>query len=409
MRQLGIALLVVFAVALSSCKKEGTAPENTALDRSTHEPKFPIAAGNHAQADCNSCHGAFDTFTRFSCTTAGCHEKAQVDPVHAGLADYAYEDARCLACHPKGDVNFEHTKFPIGTGATHADRTCSNCHKAADRKQFDCTACHEHDQPTMDGAHGAMAGYAWDSAKCYQCHPDGQIPPFDHTWFPVGTGATHTDRTCSGCHPSADRSQFTCTACHSHDQGPTDTNHAGIAGYAWDSPKCLQCHPDGKVTMVDHGKYFPIATGDLHAGVACSDCHTTPGARKVTTCNVCHSHAAADEAPKHAGRVPDFSTDTVLCLRCHADAQVKRVATHLPFRIDSATKHFTTGCLLCHPGLRVDKPYGADFAPAALDCLTCHPRLLMDDVHQNFPAYQYQSQSCIQGGCHADGSKPGGL
>ncbi|MGC4114756.1 MAG: hypothetical protein QM765_09130 [Myxococcales bacterium] len=553
MRTLAILLLLVLiAASCSSCsKKEGSAPEVTALDRTTHEPKFPIASGNHGTVDCNICHGAFDTFTEFSCTTSGCHEKAQVDPAHSGNPDYAYVDAKCLECHPKGEASFDHTRFPIGAGTTHPDKacsnchkspdrtkfectachehdqptmdgahgtlagygwdsakcyqchpdgkippfdhtrfpigagarhadtcsnchktadrtkfdctschehdqptmdgahgtlagygwdsakcyqchpdgkippfdhtkfpigtgakhaeTCSNCHKTADRTKFDCTSCHEHDQPTMDGAHGTLAGYGWDSAKCYQCHPDGQIPPFDHTWFPLGTGQTHTERTCSKCHPSVDRKQFSCTTSGCHDKAPTDTSHGSVAGYAYDSPQCLACHPDGRVTMVDHARYFPIASADKHANLSCGDCHTTPGNRKVTTCNVCHAHTSAAETPLHTGKVPDFSTDTVLCLRCHADAQVKRVATHLPFRIDATTKHFRTGCLQCHPKMRADKPYGADFSLAGLNCLTCHNKAQMDDTHQNFAGYSYQSQSCIKSGCHADGYKPEGL
>ena len=61
MRNLPIAL-VAAVLALAGCPKDGTAPSNTALDRNSHEPKFPIAAGKHATVDCNSCHGEFDTF-----------------------------------------------------------------------------------------------------------------------------------------------------------------------------------------------------------------------------------------------------------------------------------------------------------------------------------------------------------
>ena len=402
-------LIFLATLAMGACKAPGPeTPSVTALNRTTHEPNFPIAAGNHAQTDCNACHGQFDTFTLFTCTTSGCHEQAQLDPLHGAMPGYAFDDAKCLACHPKGEVPpFDHVKFPIGEGTTHPDRSCSNCHKTSDRKQFDCTSCHEHAQPAMDGAHGAMAGYAWESAKCYQCHPDGQLPPFAHTWFPIGTGATHADRTCSGCHKTADRSQFTCTDCHSHQQASTDADHAGVGGYGYESAKCLQCHPDGTVGRVDHVKYFPVESGDDHGAVACSDCHTTPGNRKITTCNLCHAHSGADVAPKHAGKVPDFTQDTAFCLRCHADSQVNRVASHLPFRIDSTTAHWRTGCLQCHPSMRADKPYGADFSLAALSCLSCHNRTDMDDKHQAMPTYQYKSQSCIQGGCHADGSKPG--
>ena len=116
-----------------------------------------------------------------------------------------------------------------------------------------------------------------------------------------------------------------------------------------------------------------------------------------------------DIAAKH-GAVHDYNPDTSFCLRCHADSQVNRVAAHLPFRIDAQTAHRNTGCLQCHPLMRADKPYGADFGPAAFDCLACHHQAEMDDTHQAMPGYQYQSSSCIQGAagaCHADGTKPG--
>lgn len=322
--------LLVALLASAACGSSGSAPWLTALDRDSHAPHFPIAAGPHQAAGCNDCHGAFDTFTRFTCLASGCHAQGQADATHAGLAGYAWDSAECLRCHPRGESDFEHR-------------------------------------------------------------------------FPIGAGTNHVDRTCSGCHPGATRKEFSCLGCHAKPE--TDANHSAVAGYAYESPKCLACHPTGEAGSVEHAKYFPIAQGEKHAGVGCSECHTNPATRKVTTCNACHAHPAATVGARH-GAVGGYDAASAQCLRCHADSQVHRVAAHLPFAIDASSDHYRTSCLACHPRLRADKAYGADFARARIDCLACHSRADMDDRHSGEAGYRYESLSCIQGGCHADGRKP---
>lgn len=473
MRRVAITGLLSAALALGACR-EGAVHPVTALDRDTHQPNFPIASGDHGGVDCNACHGAFDTFRKFTCTASGCHTQDKVDPIHAGMgpdyrfedtaclschptgeaamfdhpfpidaaspharracaechpvaadkkqftcvacheheqplmdgahgsmAGYSYDSAACLSCHPKGEIPpFDHTRFPIGAGTTHPSRTCADCHKTTDRSQFDCLSCHEHAQPAMDGAHGAMADYGYESARCYQCHPDGQIPWFDHTRFPIGTGTTHPSRTCSDCHKTTDRTQFDCLGCHV--QSVMDPWHAPVADYAYQNAKCYQCHPDGKVTGVDHSPYFPIATGAKHDGLHCSDCHTVPTNPKVQTCNVCH-HTSAAMQIKHAGLVTDFNSSSPSCLRCHADSQVDRVSFHTA---NYYPPHRNAGCLQCHPSARADKPWGADFDK--LDCLGCHPKADTDAHHVGRAGYAWDSLSCIKSGCHLRGAKSGG-
>jgi hypothetical protein len=67
-----------------------------------------------------------------------------------------------------------HPYFNIATGS-HANVDCNICHGAfATFAQYDCTACHEHDQPTMDAVHLGAApvpGYVYSATSCYQCHP----------------------------------------------------------------------------------------------------------------------------------------------------------------------------------------------------------------------------------------------
>ncbi|MBI5549396.1 MAG: hypothetical protein HY901_36380 [Deltaproteobacteria bacterium] len=399
MRLERVSRALVALLLLAGCPKDGAdAPSITALDRATHEPKLPIAEGAHATADCNDCHGAFDTFTRFDCLQ--CHGQAKTDAIHGGNAGYAWDSGACLSCHPQGKAESgPHTAFPIGEGTRHVDRTCSRCHIGATRQEFSCLECHA--QPKTDADHSGMPGYAYDSPQCYACHPTGEAA--EHNRFPIGAGTSHVDRTCTGCHTTGSLQGFSCLSCHP--QAQADPEHASVPGYAWESRKCYECHPTGEAA-VDHQKYFPIGQGDDHAGLACSDCHTVPGQRPIVTCNVCHAHPAASMAAPHAG-VGGFDSASELCMRCHADSQVDRVAAHLPFRIGNGTGHTRTSCLACHPQRRADKAWAADFARARVDCLSCHRRVEMDDQHQGMPTYQYQSLTCITGGCHADGSKPG--
>lgn len=390
-------LLVVLALLAGCPEEHGQAPSITALDRTTHEPKLPIATGAHAAADCNDCHGAFDTFTEFDCL--GCHTREKTDPTHSGNPDYAFENAACLTCHPKGTAESgPHLRFPIGTGTRHVERSCSKCHPGPTKQEFTCLTCHA--KPATDGAHGTMPEYAWESPRCYACHPAGTAP--EHTQFPIGTGTTHPERTCNKCHTGATMADFTCLTCHL--RPATDPVHATVGGYGYESPKCYACHPTG-VATVDHAPFFPIASGSKHAPVGCADCHPVPLDRTQLSCNACHSHPAATMDGRHT-TVGGYGSASPLCARCHADSQITRVSAHLPFRITSGTKHYRTSCFACHPGMRTDKPWATDFARARIDCLACHSRAKMDDQHQEEPGYQYQSTTCITGGCHADGSKP---
>ncbi|HEY7471110.1 MAG TPA: hypothetical protein VIE68_02060, partial [Gemmatimonadota bacterium] len=53
--------------------------------------------------------------------------------------------------------------------------TCQTCHVSPGNfSVFSCLNCHEHNQAEMDDKHDEVGGYAYDSARCYDCHPDGR-------------------------------------------------------------------------------------------------------------------------------------------------------------------------------------------------------------------------------------------
>jgi hypothetical protein len=71
---------------------------------------------------------------------------------------------------------------------------------------------------------------------------------FDHDalFFPIYSGPHRNQWTdCATCHVvPGDFSVFTCLSCHL--QGETDNDHDEVQGYAYESARCLSCHPDGR-------------------------------------------------------------------------------------------------------------------------------------------------------------------
>lgn len=66
-------------------------------------------------------------------------------------------------------------RFPIDSGV-HRSLGCLDCHTVGSRfGNFSCTGCHSHAQGRMSAVHSAVPGYQWLSARCYACHPNGQV------------------------------------------------------------------------------------------------------------------------------------------------------------------------------------------------------------------------------------------
>lgn len=374
-----------------------------------HEAYFPIAQGTtHQNLRCWACHKNPADRSILDCTS--CHTAEKTDPRHAGVAGYEWDSQACFSCHPRADVPVpaDHDqRFPIGPGTKHAGIGCAECHTdPTTHQKFDCTACHTHERTGTDANHAGVPGYAYESTACYGCHPQAQVTGLiDHsTFFPIAAGDKHAGIACSSCHPVAgDKKQLDCTSCHSHERTATDLRHTGVPSYQYASASCLGCHPNSEVVgLIDHAPYFPIAVGSRHQGASCAECHTVPGDRKAISCATCHLQAPT--ASQH-GPVGGYGFTASLCLRCHADSQVDRVSLHLPFGISSNYKHYRDSCLECHPRLRTDKAWAADFTIPALACGPCHAQQAMDDKHRNRSGYSYTPTSCIQSGCHNDGRK----
>jgi hypothetical protein len=202
---------------------------------------------------------------------AACHE-ADGSPKYPGVAD-----DQCIACH-QVDYDRRH-------GGSNTPTTCLQCHTrdsfsgadfdhSAASGGFDllgahtslsCTACHEEDgspkypgvgdnqciechQSDYDGEH-AGSGYP---TTCLTCHTRDSFvgADFDHDaqYFPISSGKHRGKWSgCSTCHVDpADYTDFSCFACHVHDQNRMDDKHSERAGYAYDSDLCYACHPRGE-------------------------------------------------------------------------------------------------------------------------------------------------------------------
>ncbi len=228
-------------------------------------------------------------------------------------------------------------------------------------------------------------------------------------FFPYTPGTPHASATCDDCHPPLESfTQFTCTQCHTGnhaDQATVTASHSAVADFRFASDACYACHRDG--TGVNHGPFFPISSG-AHAGTACASCHVDPADRTVLGCAGCHPHDQATAATAHA-QVAGYAFQSALCVRCHADSQVNRIAAHLPFRVGPGAPHRvgtpdeSGSCLRCHPNRRTDKPFGQDFQ--AVDCLQCHSQTSLAAQHSGRPGYQYATASCLASNCHANGLK----
>ena len=243
--------------------------------------------------------------------------------------------------HCGGEVNrntafatrADHRIFDISDGGQHGNLDCNACHGAFDSfKQFSCTGCHDHDQPSMDATHlGITLAYVWTPTACYGCHAAGTHLTFNHTPFPIRSGDVHRNINCGTCHTQpTTRTVVNCLSCHP--PSPTDGLHAAVGGYLQDSDQCVRCHADSQLKRVADHVPFSLLSGTKHYRIACYLCHD-----QVRT----DKRLAIDFGPYN-------------CLSCHPKTQIE--PQHLAFK---GYAYVSTTCTQggCHAnGLRPPLP-----------------------------------------------------
>ena len=193
-------------------------------------------------------------------TPAGAKDRTDCIACHAdayfGQHGGSNTPETCLQCH-SGPIwtggDFDHPAAANGfelLGA-HTSLPCASCHEADGSPRYpgvaddECIACHQSD---YDGQHDG-SGYP---TTCLTCHTrdawSGADFNHDAQYFPIFAGR-HSGRWggCSTCHvDSSDYTNFSCFACHPHDQNRMDDKHSGMSGYSYDSDRCYACHPRGE-------------------------------------------------------------------------------------------------------------------------------------------------------------------
>jgi hypothetical protein len=345
----------------------------------------------------------------------------------ANVVGVAPLDAACRACHPSG-IGVDHAArfiLPHQDAAATIVATCGDCHlDQANRAVLGCAQCHPHDLAATATGHAQVPDFsATSSTLCARCHEDGKVPvavsahALGAGGFTVGAGV-HSGAAggaCLTCHPQnrttplrtfvADFSVTTCVACHvtvggaafHDDVASLTTLHAPVATFTGTvttlglSAACLSCHPDGGATApANHEQVFPRGPGTAHAALGCFQCHGSAVKTDLAALGCASCHLAMDPALAakhgtvggvailvvHTSRTalgPPLTMTSPNCIRCHADSQVFRVSSHSVQEGGfSRSQHSGAGCVTCHSGNRVDKPYPATSWGLRPGCVICH-------------------------------------
>jgi hypothetical protein len=160
-----------FPTTCESCHSASSATWTASFDHN----RFFVLAGRHLSAPCSSCHKS-NVYKGTPRECYPCHQ-TQYDRTASPNHRAAGFPTTCETCHRNSDTSFNqgrfnHTWFPITSGK-HAGRACVECHTDPNNyKVFTCTTCHA--RATTDAKHAGRAGYRYDSAACYSCHPTGK-------------------------------------------------------------------------------------------------------------------------------------------------------------------------------------------------------------------------------------------
>lgn len=331
---------------------------------------FPLVGG-HAQASCQSCHGAGNTIKKPPRDCYSCHKD---DDSHQGE-----NGTQCGDCHvPRSwnRIEFDHnrmTEFPL-RGA-HRSATCESCHVQPPKvaappttcigchqeddahkggNGTDCARCHTEDNwEKVDFDHNTMTDFPLlgkhAAARCEDCHVEASdqvklIPQCASCHYEDDVHRAELGPSCGRCHDSNDwktnisfdhalaafpllgkHAEVECQSCHKDQTFAAagtrcadcheDTHHKGALGTP---AKCGDCHntTDWKVWSFDHDTQTGFALTGKHEGLVCSSCHARPGnpAELGSRCSDCHRR---DDI--HRG---GFGDD---CQRCHVTDDWSRI------------------------------------------------------------------------------------
>jgi hypothetical protein len=381
-------------IALLACQP-GSPSLKLPVTPSTHT-SFPITTGPHA-VDCGVCHGAYSSFTQFSCLNCHGHEQPLTDLLHVSLTPpagtslpdggvgYSYDSASCLSCHPSGGkVAFDHAgiaggclschatggpfdSFPVGVGLdggafTHppiGSADCGACHSTttwlgAGKPPTDLVG-----DPAQDLVVPALVpSYVGTSVSALTPETESLSMPMNHqtTELPAAVLAN-----CSTCHDTSTGTYF------------PGVLHSSLANNVPVLPQptaCMDCHassmPVGFVGPSNASRN-PASGAMKHDAVVWNSAGPTTTTAVPYDCGVCHEppsgSLAATWATNTAGTTPALfhasltaasQPQPASCVDCHANSRPNAVLTAANSGIAA--------------GLTFDHASGA----AMGDCGSCH-------------------------------------
>ena len=233
-----------FPTTCESCHRSSDASWRATF---SHNSVFALV-GVHATQACTACHknNVYKGTPRdcFSCHRTDYERTASPNHAAAGFP------TACDSCHSASSstwsASFDHNKFFVLAGR-HLSAACSSCHRNSVYRGTprECYPCHQAQYDRTTNPNHRAAGFP---TTCETCHRNSDASfnqgRFTHTWFPITSGK-HAGRACAECHLDPNNYKvFSCTTCHS--RADTDSEHAGRAGYRYDSAACYSCHPTGQ-------------------------------------------------------------------------------------------------------------------------------------------------------------------
>ncbi|HSP91367.1 MAG TPA: multiheme c-type cytochrome, partial [Vicinamibacterales bacterium] len=233
-----------FPTACESCHRASDASWRATFN---HNSVFALV-GVHATQACTACHtnNVYKGTPRdcFSCHRTDYERTASPNHAAAGFP------TACDSCHSASSstwsASFDHNRFFVLAGR-HLSAACSSCHRSSVYRGTprECYPCHASQYDRATNPNHRAAGFP---TTCETCHRNTDSSfnqgRFNHTWFPITSGK-HAGRACAECHLDSNNFKvFTCTTCHTRTK--MDSEHAGRAGYRYDSAACYSCHPTGQ-------------------------------------------------------------------------------------------------------------------------------------------------------------------
>ena len=209
--------------------------------------------GEHRNVACKECHNELKfTNTPRDCFSCHKNEYDAAVTINHRMAGFGTD---CTQCHTvaglswQSSFNHDLTQFP--TRGAHEAVACMSCHIGNRYRgtPSECVSCHQNEYTATQNPNHIAAGFDTECGVCHRALTWQPAAFFPHPYFPIHAGDTHSPgvwNACTDCHAvQPNYSTFACINCHEHTKSRTDSRHANVNGYVYESSACYRCHPTG--------------------------------------------------------------------------------------------------------------------------------------------------------------------